>query len=84
LQAKSRKEMLGKCEGVEKQSGVEGITGEGVAEEGQACDVTGGEAGGRVRIGDRDLPDGEVGDEKELERAETYGAADAENCAVIG
>jgi hypothetical protein len=76
--------MLGKCKGAEEKSGVEGITGEGVAEEGQARDVASGEAGWCVRVGDGDLPDSEVGDKEELERAEKYGSADAENVAVIG
>ena len=76
--------MLGQGEGAEEERGVESIAGEGVAEEGQAGDVAGGETDRSVRVGGGDLPDGEVGDEKELERAETYGAADAENCAAIG
>jgi hypothetical protein len=68
----------------EEEGGVEGVTGEGVAEERQASDVTRGEAGGRVRISAEKLPGGKVGDEEKLERAEENGPADAKNAAVIG
>jgi hypothetical protein len=36
-----------------------------------------------VRVSAEELPDGKVGDEEELERAEENGAADAENTAAI-
>ena len=76
--------MFDEGEYAEEKSGVEGVTGEGVAEEGQAYDVTGGEARGGVRVSVVKLPDGKVGDEEELERAEEDGAAEAENGTTVG
>ena len=75
--------MFGERKDAEEEGGVKGITGEGVAEEGQARDVAGGEAGWSVRVSAEELPDSEVGDEEELERAEKNGTADAEHAAPI-
>ena len=77
------KEPFRERERTEEERCVDGVAGEGVAEEGQTCDVTGGEAGGGVRVGAEELPGGKVGDEEELERAEKYGATNAENAAPI-
>ena len=50
---------------------------------GDAGDVTGEEAGGGVREAAEELPDGEIGDEEELDGAEERGEANARDGAAI-
>jgi hypothetical protein len=77
-------ELFREREAAEEKRAVDGVTGKGVAEQGQACEVTHGESGRRVGVRAEELPDSEVGDEEKLERTEENGPANAEHAAVIG
>src|ERR1700682_4178360 len=75
--------MLGKGVAAEKQRGIEGVARESVPEKRDAGNVAGEEAGGGVREAAEELPDGEIGDEEELDGAEKRGNADARDGAAI-
>src|SRR5882762_5043745 len=81
--AQRGEEPFGEGVAAEEERGVEGIAGEGVPEKRNAGDVAGEEAGGGVREAAEELPDGEIGDEEELDSAEERGEADARDGAAI-
>jgi len=76
-------EALGEGVAAEEERGVEGVAGKGVPEEGDAGDVASEEAGSGVREAAEELPDGEIGDEEELDGAEERGKADSRDGAAI-
>src|SRR6267378_2470384 len=67
----------------EEERGVEGVASEGVPEKRDAGDVASEEAGGGMREAAEELPDGEIGDEEELDGAEERGEANARDGAAI-
>jgi len=81
--AKRGEEAFCKSEAAEEQGGIQGVAGQSVPEKGDAGDVAGEEASGGVWIAAEELPDGEIGDEEELDGAEERGKADADDGAAV-
>src|SRR5713101_6330662 len=81
--AQRGEEPFGEGVAAEEERGIEGVAGEGVPEKRDAGDVAGEEAGGGVREAAEELPDGEIGDEEELDGAEESGQADGRDGAAV-
>src|SRR6266436_2637980 len=73
----ARGKAFGEGVAAEEERGVEGVASEGVPEKRDAGDVTGKQTGGGMREAAEELPDGEIGDEEELDGAEERGEANA-------
>ena len=74
--------MFGEGEAAEEQDCVDGVAGESVPKIWNAGDVAGEEAGRRARIAAEELPNGEIGDQEELDSAEERREADASDGAA--